>query len=116
MAFENAATTIPSITKITTTTRITITRIMSQCIIFVLCLSNRNTKSLSKGTIDNSKESGSLLHKSGLIFQLRTEHYKLLETRTRQMSLRLDSQCKSIHDRVAREKEEESATPFPAPT
>jgi hypothetical protein len=92
---------------------------------------------LSSCTIDTTlkKESSYLPHKSGLIFQLRTEHYKCFETRIRrEISLRLDWQRKSIHDdRVAREKareeeaalkkkkkgqqkeEEESATPTTTP-
>lgn len=72
---------------------------------------------------DNRPQNLQLLSKS--------EHHKFFETTIQEMSLRLDWQRKSIHDRVAGEKakeeaalkkkkqeqkeEEESATPSPAP-
>jgi hypothetical protein len=86
-ASQKAENPIPSISRTITTNRIIVPSPMSMHHRFCVSMSfqTRDTKPLSSCTIDNFKESSSLLHKSGLIFQLGTEHYKFSQTRIREM-------------------------------
>src|SRR5215218_2042453 len=93
-ASQKAENPIPSISRTITTSRIIVpSPMLMHRLCVLMSFQTRDTKPLLSCTIDNFKESSSLLHKSGLIFQLRTEHYyKFFETRIRrEVSLRLDS-------------------------